>query len=29
MLRALMEFTAGQKIPRGKMVVDVDPVSLL
>jgi len=28
-LRALLEFAAAQKIPRGKLVVDVDPVSLL
>jgi len=28
-LRALLEFAAAEKIPRGKLVVDVDPVSLL
>ena len=28
-LRALLDFAAAQKIPRGKLVVDVDPVSLL
>jgi primosomal protein N' (replication factor Y) len=28
-LRALLDFAAGEKIPRGRMVVDVDPVSLL
>jgi primosomal protein N' (replication factor Y) len=28
-LRALVDFAAGQKIPRGKLVVDVNPASLL
>jgi primosomal protein N' (replication factor Y) len=28
-LRSLLDFAAAQKIPRGKLVVDVDPVSLL
>jgi len=28
-LRALLAFAAAQKVPRGKLVVDVDPVSLL
>ena len=28
-LRALLNFAADEKIPRGKLVVDVDPVSLL
>ncbi len=28
-LRALLDFAAVEKIPRGKLVVDVDPVSLL
>jgi primosomal protein N' (replication factor Y) len=28
-LRALLDFAAAEKIPRGKLVVDVDPVSLL
>jgi len=28
-LRALLDFAATQKIPRGKLVVDVDPLSLL
>ena len=28
-LRALLDFAATQKVPRGKLVVDVDPVSLL
>jgi len=28
-LRALLDFASAQKIPRGKLVVDVDPVSLL
>jgi len=28
-LRALLDFAAAQKIPRGKLVVDADPVSLL
>ena len=29
LLRALLQFAGEQKIPRGKLVVDVDPVSLL
>jgi len=28
-LRALLDFASAEKIPRGKLVVDVDPVSLL
>jgi primosomal protein N' (replication factor Y) len=28
-LRSLLDIAAAQKIPRGKLVVDVDPLSLL